>query len=97
MPHILTILEARVVPDKWEMLKRTYEAVDKNGLPSSVLSSYLTQQEKDPEVWYIVTIWESRQALDSYRKSVETPVWISVFRAVEGEPILTISEVQALK
>ncbi len=93
MNQILTILEARVVSDKCNLLKQEYSEVDKNSLPRSVLNSYLIQDSADQEIWRIITIWESREAIDEYRKSVETPVWILVFRAAGAEPILAISEI----
>jgi quinol monooxygenase YgiN len=97
MNQILTILEARVAADKWSLLQQEYAAVDKNSLPKSVLNSYLIQDSADQEIWRIITIWENREAIDEYRKSVETPVWILVFRAADAEPTLAISEIIVTK
>ncbi len=93
MNKILTIIEAKVASDKWDMLKQEYSAVDKNSLPKTILDSYLIQDSVNPETWRIITIWENREAIDEYRKSVETPAWILVFRAVGAEPALAISEI----
>lgn len=97
MNQILTILEASVTSDKWNLLQQEYAAVDKHSLPKSVLTSYLIQDSANQEIWRIITIWESREAIDEYRKSVETPAWILVFRAAGAEPSLTISEIIDIK
>lgn len=93
MNHILTILEASVSPDNWEALKQAYADVSRDDLPAAVLSSHLIQETATPEIWRIITIWENRAALDAYRASVETPVWILVFRAAQADPTLIVSEI----
>ena len=90
---IHTNLEAMVEPEKWKLLEQKYREIDKNNLPDSLTSSHLIQDQSEPKLWRIVTFWRSRQDLDSYRKSVDVPAWILVFRAVGAEPKLSISEV----
>lgn len=94
---IHTILEARVEPEKWELLQEKYTEIDKNSLPLGLLSSHLVQDQTDLSQWRIITFWQSRKDLDDYRKSVETPAWILVFRATGAEPEISISEVIASK
>ncbi len=94
---IISIIETKVSQNKWELLKQKYEEVDKKTLPVSLLHSYLVQDINEPEVWRIVTIWESIEAMNEYRKSVETPAWILVFQTVGGEPNLVVNEVMLSK
>ncbi len=90
---IITIVEGRVSKDKWSLLKNAYEKVDKNSLPDSLLDSYLTQDANESEVWRIFTVWENVEAMNIYRKSVETPAWILVYRKVGTEPKLAVNEI----
>lgn len=90
---IHTSLEATVEQDNWGKLKEAYTNVDKTTLPSGLLSSHLLQDQTEPNTWRIVTFWNSRRDLDEYRKSVETPAWILIFRAAGAEPKLSISEI----
>ncbi|OGE85906.1 MAG: hypothetical protein A3J48_01035 [Candidatus Doudnabacteria bacterium RIFCSPHIGHO2_02_FULL_46_11] len=93
MNKIITILEALVEPKNWELLQQSYSKVDKNDLPSAALNSFLVQDQSTPNLWKIVTIWQSRTDLDKYRKSVEAPAWIIVFRNAQSEPKLQITEI----
>ncbi len=90
---ILTIIEGKVSEDKWLILQDAYQKVDKESLPDSLLGSHLIQDANEPEVWRIVTIWENIEAMNTYRKSVETPAWILVYKEVNTEPRLVINEI----
>lgn len=90
---VLTVIKATVTMNQWDLLKEKYEAVEKKDLPASLLSSYLIQDSNNKEVWRIVTIWENLEAMNQYRKSVETPAWILVFQSVNADPELTINEI----
>jgi quinol monooxygenase YgiN len=90
---IHTNLEAIVEPQKWKNLEEAYFKIERKTLPEALLSSHLIQDESEPKLWRIVTFWRSRQDMDEYRKSVEVPAWILVFRAADAEPTLSISEV----
>lgn len=60
-----------------------------------MLQSYLIQNVSDPTQWRIVSLWSSREALDAYRRSVETPGGLEIFRAAGAEPALSIFNVVA--
>lgn len=94
---ILTIIEGRVDQNNWALLKQEYDKVDKNNLPDSLISSYLVQDAQELKIWRIITIWESMDAMNEYRKSVDTPAWILVFKAVNAAPELIINTVTAEK
>lgn len=89
---IITQLEGRVSPEKSDMLKAAFDKA-LNQLPSAIEQSYLVQDRTDNDVWRVITIWKSREALQSYRQSVETPEGIVMFREAGTEPALSISEV----
>lgn len=97
MEQIFTIIEAFVEEDKWNLLEESYEKVDKTTLPSSLLSSHLVQDNSNPNVWRIVIIWESLEAITEYRNSVETPAWILVFQVVNADPKLIINTIRLSK
>ena len=89
---IVTQLEARVSPEKSDILKTAFEKSLQH-LPSAIDRSYLVQDRTDNDVWRVITIWKSREALQRYRESVETPEGVLMFRQAGAEPTLTISDV----
>ncbi len=91
--QILTIVGGKASEDKWLLLDEAYNKVEKSSLPSAVLESHLTQDIKEPELWRIFTTWESIEAMNEYRKSVETPAWLLVFKVVGTEPELIVNKI----
>ena len=89
---ILTQLEAKVSPAEWERLNAAFDR-GLEQLPSAIEYSYLVQDRADGEVWRVITIWKSWEALQGYRQSVETPEGILMFREAGAEPALSIFEV----
>jgi quinol monooxygenase YgiN len=89
---IITQLEGRIAPEQWEAMKQTYhDSIQK--LPSVIYETYLMQDGTDREIWRIITVWRSREALQEYRASVATPEGILMFRAVGTEPTMSFFEV----
>lgn len=91
-PMIMTVLEARVEPDRWVALREAYSAAGVN-LPPQMVETFLVQSTDDPMIWRGVSIWRSREALEEYRRGVETPGGVLLFRAAGAEPTLSIFEV----
>ncbi len=91
---VMTVLEGHVAAEKWDALRQTYTQ-GSNRLPSQMVQTLLVQSAADPTVWQVIGIWRSRKALDEYRRSVETPGGVLMFRSVGAEPTLTILEVVA--
>lgn len=89
---IITQLEGKVTLEKRDILKATFDKALEN-MPSAIKHSYLAQDKTDTDVWRVITIWHSQEALKDYRESVETPEGVLMFRAAGTEPTLTISEV----
>lgn len=91
---VITVLEAHVAQDQWETLKRIFQE-GASHLPSQMNETFLIQSTADPTLWQGVSCWKSREALEEYRRSVETPGGVLFFRAVGADPKLTIYEVAA--
>jgi heme-degrading monooxygenase HmoA len=90
---VMTVLEAEVARSNWPKLEATY--ADMTGqLPPGLVRTFLVQDQSDSAVWRIITVWESRDALDQMRRSTETPGGVLTFRAAGAEPRLRIFDVR---
>ena len=89
---VMTILEAHVAADKWEILEKAYEQETQQALTPGIVQTYLAHSISDPSMWRILTIWHSREALDEMRKQ-GTPRGVVMFREAEAEPALSIFEI----
>jgi hypothetical protein len=87
---VLTVLEARVAPERASDLQAAYEAA--GPLPPGLVRSQLLRDANDPGVWRIQTLWESREALVAMRGK-GTPAGVLMFRSAGAEPTLTVFEV----
>jgi quinol monooxygenase YgiN len=91
---VMTILEARVAPEKWASLEQTYKAgTDK--LDPGILQTFLIHSSTDPGLWRLITLWRSREALDEMRRSPETPRGVLFFREAGADPTLSVFDVAA--
>lgn len=89
---VITILEAEVDRNNWNKLKEVF----KSGLskkPIQIKETYLIQNRENPNLWCGVSLWNSKEALEEYRKSVEVPGGVLIFRSVGAEPTLKIFDV----
>ena len=91
---VMTILEAQVNPEKASLLETTYQQAIEH-LDVGIVQTFLLQSSKTAGLWQIVTLWESREALETMRQSGETPRGVLIFRAAEAEPTLSIFGVVA--
>jgi heme-degrading monooxygenase HmoA len=89
---VMTILEAHVSQANWAGLEQAYQqgALHRD---AGLVQSFLIHSSKDTDLWRILTIWSSRQALDEMRGSGETPRGVLIFRAANAEPSLSIFEI----
>lgn len=88
---VMTILEAHVAPDQWQTLQERFSSGPT--LPPQMVETFMAQSASDPTLWRAITVWRSREALDEYRRSVETPGGVLFFRAAGAEPVLSIFEI----
>jgi heme-degrading monooxygenase HmoA len=91
---VITILEARVSPEKSAALEQAYQTAIVN-LDSGIKQTFLLHSATDSTLWRIVTVWRSREALEEVRQSGQTPRGVLMFRAAEAEPTLSIFDVAA--
>ena len=89
---VTTVLQAAVAEDKWSLLAEIYGKETSN-LPPEIVQTSLLQGAKERTTWQIVTVWESREALDAMRASGEIPAGVRMFRMAGAEPSLTIFDV----
>jgi quinol monooxygenase YgiN len=92
---VMTMLEARVAPERWESLRASYAERARLSEEGPVVESFLVQADDDPETWRIVTVWRDRESLDAMRASGETPTGVLIFRDADAEPRLSIFNVLA--
>ncbi len=92
---VMTMSEAHVAPENWNILGQVYRDAIERGRPAQMLQSYLIQRVSDPTLWSIVALWSSREALDDYDRSVEIPAGLEIFRAAGAESALSIFNVVA--
>lgn len=91
---VMTVLEARLEPDRWAALEASYAGATKR-LPPQMLQTFLVQSATDAELWRAISVWRNRDAMEEYRRSVETPGGVLMFRAAGAEPTLALFEVIA--
>jgi heme-degrading monooxygenase HmoA len=90
---VVTMLEAEVPEGNAERLVDSFKAGG-GSLPPPIRETFLLR-ESGGDLWRIVTVWESAEALDGYRASVDTPGGVLMFRSAGADPTLTIFEVAA--
>ncbi len=89
---VMTILEAQVKPENWQNLEQVFK--DKSGqLPPEIVQTYLIQSNSDQTIWRIMTIWKTREALESMRKA-GTPEGVLMFRSAGSEPSFSSFEIK---
>lgn len=91
---VMTILDAHVAPERSAVLEQTYREATQN-LDAGLVQTFLIHSMKEPTVWQILTVWESREALDKMRQSGETPRGVLMFRAAGAEPTLAVFDIAA--
>ena len=89
---VMTILEGRVALERSSDLQRAYRSAVEN-LPPQMLQTFLIRRATDMDLWRIISVWKSREALDAFRQATETPAGILIFREAGVEPTLSIFEV----
>jgi hypothetical protein len=92
---VMTVLEAQVAADRWDALRRSYEARARLPDSGAIVESFLIQGTDDGSTWCIVTVWRDQAALDTMRGSGETPTGVLIFRDADAEPRLTVFTIWA--
>jgi heme-degrading monooxygenase HmoA len=88
--HVLSVTSATVPPESEAAIVEAFRAVTSQ-LPHMVLHTSLVRGEGND--WRIVTLWRSRDQLEEYRRSVQTPAAIKIFQDAGARPTVAVLEV----
>jgi hypothetical protein len=89
MPHVITVLEARVAADREAELQSAYSAAAAGPFPVGFMRSSLLRLAEDPTVWRIETTWQSHEALAAMRGAGK-PRGVLIFEAAGATPTLKV-------
>jgi quinol monooxygenase YgiN len=94
MTLVVTVLEARVAPQRVADLQAAYGEAAKGPFPPGLVRSTLLCDANDPTHWRIETVWQSHAALAAMRHAGK-PRGVQIFEAADAQPSLTIFDVMA--
>lgn len=87
MMTVMTIVKGRVPESNVSDLEKAYNAIKADSIfPPGLRMSFLARDTTDRESYFILTVWESREALEKMRSSKQMPAAVAVFRSVNVEP-----------
>ena len=89
---VLTFVQGEVPASKIREFEAGYAALKKEPLPPGLERSYLLKNTEKPETYTIVSVWESREALEKMRSSVSEPAAPALFKKFGATPQLEIHE-----
>jgi quinol monooxygenase YgiN len=89
---VMTILEGRVIKENWLALEQAFHEASQHE-DEGLVQSFLIQNSRDTDLWRILSLWSSREALDVMRRSTDTPRGVLIFRQAQTEPQLSIFDV----
>ena len=92
MPMVLSVLEARISPEREADLQAAYRAAADGPFPHGLVRSTLLRETTDPSLWRIATLWDSPEALEAMR-GTGTPRGVQIFRAAGANPSASFMEV----
>ena len=90
MASVMTMVSARIAPDRSPDLVGAFSQAVRAGLPGQRRQTSLLRGEGD--LWRIVTVWRSREDLDAYLASVEEPFARRLLREAGGDPEVDVFE-----
>ena len=82
---VMTVVEAHVAPENWSALENAYSKALES-LPAQIVQTFLAHSTTDATVWQVISVWRSYEALIEFRRSVETPGGVLIFRSAGAEP-----------
>jgi quinol monooxygenase YgiN len=84
MPHVLTVLEARVAPERAADLLAAYAEAARGPFPPGLVRSALLREAADPTKWRLETTWKSHDALAAMRQAPGKPRGVQIFEAANA-------------
>jgi len=94
MTLVVTVLEARVAPQRVTDLQAAYAEAATGPFPPGLVRSTLLCDAQDPTRWRIETVWQSHAALAAMRHAGK-PRGVQIFEAAGAQPSLSIFETMA--
>lgn len=88
--HVLSVTSATLPPAAEARVTEAYRTATAK-LPHMVITTALVRGEANE--WRIVTVWRSREQLEEYRRSVDTPAAVAIFREAGAEPAVAVYDV----
>jgi len=88
--NVVSVTSATVPPESEAALEQAFRTATST-LPHMVLNTVLVKG--DAGVWRVITLWRSREQLEEYRRSVETPAAMRIFRDAGAEPTVSVYQV----
>lgn len=82
---VMTMVAAHVAEERGSELRHSFAGATTD-LPPGILQTFLVRVPEGHE-WRIITVWRSRDELEAYRASVDTPEAIRMFVSVGAEPM----------
>lgn len=89
---VMTVLEAKVAPDRINDLESAYR-LGTAKLPPEIVETLLVRDTIDETAFRILTVWASRDALAKMRASGEKPKGVQIFEAAGSTPKLSVFDV----
>ena len=82
---VMSVMEARIPPDKWETFKDSFLLLT-NNLPPRICQTMLIQSVDDPLLWKMITIWRIKKSPIQLQKEIEEGGALRVFQSIGIEP-----------
>jgi hypothetical protein len=89
MTLVVTVLEARVAPERAADLQAAYAEAAAGPFPPGLVGSTLLRHASDPTHWRIETTWQSHDALIAMRGAGK-PRGVQIFEAAGAEPSVSV-------
>jgi hypothetical protein len=84
------MVTATIAPDRVAEITGAFSEAVRAGMPERRQTTLL---RGEGNLWSVMTVWRSREDLDSYLSSVDEPFARRLFRTAGGEPTAAIFEV----
>src|SRR5262245_54650081 len=90
MTQVVTVLAARVAPERVADLQAAYNDAARGPFPPGLVRSTLLQERSDQTQWRIETVWASQDALAAMRQAPGKPRGVQIFESAGAQPTLSV-------
>lgn len=97
MLPVMTIVEGRISEERSKGFEAAYGVLRAGVLTPGLRMSFLARDAADSMFYRIITVWESREALDRMPSNAEVPATIALSRSVGVEPQLRVHDIPQSK